>query len=207
NEVASFVDAALRHHLAEREELGHPVAFYPLLAETYEALTALKRRANDAGAQERLDNVSDFFDAAVASFSPLFAVDENSQSALQAKAEFFDGALQKLKAKTSKSITGSASYFTYRGRLQRQTLERLSKIENLSRALADSESRVRAFEDMVAQLKASTSWRITAPLRWVKTLFAFNKRKPQGFISARSGVASFSRDEKTSRSMPSSEYV
>jgi GT2 family glycosyltransferase/glycosyltransferase involved in cell wall biosynthesis len=72
-EIESLIDPELRHHFAELQELQHPVAFYPWLWKTYEALAVLVRRPNDKAAQRRLDGIRALFDPAVASFAPLLA--------------------------------------------------------------------------------------------------------------------------------------
>ena len=119
----SLIDPELRHHFAELQDLHHPVAFYPWLWKTYEALVALVRHPSSNTAQRRLDNVRALFDPAAASFAPLLSARDAATIELE----------QKITARDQAALT-----------------ERNSKIATLNHALAANSARIATLDEQVA---------------------------------------------------------
>ena len=74
--VRSFIDPAMRHHIAENE---HAPRLLDGLADAYEALEDFVRRPADEAAQRRLDEVRNRFDPRVPSYSTLLSGDPRDE--------------------------------------------------------------------------------------------------------------------------------
>ena len=72
-DVATFIEPAMRHHLAEEEEINVPAYSFLRLHDIYEAYKVLARCPDDEQAQRQLDHVRATFDVAVTAFHPLLA--------------------------------------------------------------------------------------------------------------------------------------
>lgn len=189
--VAAFVDPALRHQLAAVEELKQPVAFYPWIADAYEALTSLMGDPNDAAAQQRLDAVREPFDRAVASFVPLIKVRDGEIARLRHAAIEHEQALAAEKQRAVSLDEALAALQQTAATLERQLAAReeaqatelakihseldsaTKRIDELVRTLAEQETLVATLREdigrrdlQIHQILSSRSWRLTRPLRF-----------------------------------------
>lgn len=72
-DVETFIEPAMRHHLAEEEEINVPAYSFLRLHDIYEAYKVLARCPDDEQAQRQLDDIRATFDVAVTAFHPLLA--------------------------------------------------------------------------------------------------------------------------------------
>ncbi len=72
-EIESFIEPKLRHHVATEEDVRQLTEFSPWMWETYDACATLVHSPSDEKAQHRLDLVRAAFDPICESFAPLFA--------------------------------------------------------------------------------------------------------------------------------------
>ena len=149
-EIEFLIDPELRHHFAELQELHHPVAFYPWLWKTYEALVELVRHPNNKKAQRRLDNVRALFDPATASLAPLFAAHDAATIELEGKITALDQALAEKVGGIAALDERVAKANLTIGRLDAALTERDSKIATLDQALAAQSARIAALDEQVA---------------------------------------------------------
>jgi glycosyltransferase involved in cell wall biosynthesis len=224
--IADFVDPALRHNVAGVEELDLSIAFYPWLLEAYQALADLARDPNDEAAQKRLDDIRAFFDPAVASLAPLFVTGEQVFAELQLNAVALKHALAERPDRVDAFNRTLETQWATAAKLQEAIAKREEKIVHLSDALDAQHVRIAAFEQALAQrdaeldvlrqtvsslqgsiseIRASTSWRISWPLRAVRRLldhaWAFVRILPLtivrggGVVGAASKARAILRDE------------
>ena len=183
-DLASFIDPEGRHHKAKICDLGHQLAFYPWLASTYQSLTNLIRSPTDTAAQRSLDSVRAYLQPALASFVPLFASHDQSLTDLQARAAILDEILVRQINQVDPSAwvpPAPVDQIAHLGNVVAEREEtivqlegRLAKkdddLERIHDVIAEGERKVHALEGTISRLYASTSWRITAPLRFGKRL-------------------------------------
>ncbi len=178
-DIAAFIEPALRHHLADTAELEAGEAFYPWLLEAHGAFTALIRSPADEKAQRRLDDVQAHFAPAVASFAPLIATRDKTIADLQTGAINLHEALAKREsdmARLEQTLTERESEIA---QFERTLTEQEGSIVRLEHTLTEKDNELISFLGVIASLEAtisqfyaSTSWRVTKPLRWIRRLVA-----------------------------------
>lgn len=186
--INTFVDPSMRHHLVDVKELHSSGAFFPWLSEAYEALIELTRNPNNEAAQQRLDGVRALFDPAVASFAPLLAIGNKALVDLRSeRAETIARLEDKAKETADKIAQLESTRKSYQDEVailrrgavaatdkiaQLENARKSDQIElaNLRQAAAALNSKVQSLGSTLSQLYASSSWRITKPLRIARQL-------------------------------------
>lgn len=158
DDIASFVDSDMRHHVAN-VEIDRTTEFYPWLSESYQALMTLTRSPEDISAQRGLDRVRSIFDPAAAAFGPLLAASKTALAERDrniAALEHANGGIAPLRdalADRERKIT----------ELEQILSERTDELNSVRGAVA-------ALKPAFAQVYASASWGVTAPLRLLRQL-------------------------------------
>jgi hypothetical protein len=173
SQIESFIDPSLRHHFFGVEDLKSTVAYHPWLSKTYRALAKLARDPNDEVAQQWLDDVRLFFDPVMANFALLFARGEKLLANLQVNS----GPLNQRIDWLDEFDRVLAKQWIYAEKLQAADEKRQEQIGLLKSLLAERNARIATLsqenaerEMTIQKLYASTSWRISRPLRIVRQL-------------------------------------
>jgi hypothetical protein len=150
--IGSFIDPALRHYTAKSAELESNEFPYPWLRQTYEAHARLVSDPGDQAVQLQLDGVREQFDNVAAAFPRIIAPDKALEATIAALRE-------------------QVAVLDQRLSVNIQDLSLARKVADARGALLiHRESQIAQLDADIRELRASTSWRLTAPLRALKQM-------------------------------------
>ena len=193
-DINSFIDAELRHHIAEPAELQHPYTFYPWLKEAYEAHSTIVDHPDDKTVPRRLDRLRAVVDSAVKSFSPLLSASQSAMAKGDAALAEREGRISALNQRMVERDVALADRERKIIVLDKTIVRRDAAVLKLEKWIAALTQIQSAQEDTVAtqneqitslnrtaayyqrevatltaqrdEIFSSTIWRLLAPLRW-----------------------------------------
>ncbi|MEP3477408.1 MAG: glycosyltransferase [Hyphomicrobiales bacterium] len=169
DQVDRFISPKHCHHSHKDEE----VLFDPLLrqwvGETYAALLVLQKSPNSENAQKRLDEIADEFEKA----SPMLvkvksSITQSFKSLIAEKEQLIAECEQKINHK-NELITEYEQQITQKDKLITEKEKSLSEknrdISDLNKKINFKDQTISKKLEDIIQLRNSTSWKITAPVR------------------------------------------
>jgi hypothetical protein len=170
--IDAFLTDELRHERISSGSLGDHREVVPMARQAYQTLMEIVANGESRPLLDRLDLLRTQFDDACRTFDPTVMDMEAAQATLAAERDELEAACGKLSSE-------SASLLSERDNLRSEHDSLLSERDNLRSehdsllaiqdGLADDNKRLLAVSDAVL---ASTSWRVTAPLRLSKKLLS-----------------------------------
>jgi O-antigen biosynthesis protein len=190
-EIERFLAPGLRHHVSSPEQILGDVEIVDWVREAYAALLHMAEVGEDDTDMARLDRVRSEFDKAALAFGPALAGEELELRAVRASLANSTGRVQELEAgiiayrdeadrlrealdalRTQHDETSSELAVAV-GRVQELdagVLAYREEAERLREALTASQSELQVAQNELQVVYASHSWRLTAPLRAVRSL-------------------------------------
>jgi len=166
-EVDRFLSTRLRHHSIATNELVERTDISEWVKVAFE--WAVRAAGGMASEPAELDAVSEALQTAELSFAPLIAMSEVKASRLSVDINRLtthlverDGQIGSLNEAVAERDGQIAKFHRELTKLHRELTKRDEKIVGLNRTVAAEDAKLRA-------MRSSTSWRVTAPLRFVKT--------------------------------------
>jgi hypothetical protein len=198
-EIQEFIDPSLRIQIADAKSIDETLHFAPWLRQASASYQALATNPDDPAAREEIDHLGATFDVADLAFTPLVKqeatkhaadvawtqeANESSRAALQAKIEAVECDLSERDARiewlarmveerNAQIVALHCSLSEARADTaarDQALVARNAEISSLKNVVGRQEANLRRLQAMILTLRQSTSWRVTAPLRYVRRL-------------------------------------